>query len=215
FNISHYNITFEPATGQGQVTSQFRWDISCDNLDLDKKDTFNFRFFVVDQANKCGFVNTDTVDVFVKVEAPPNSAPTLVYNSLNEVHTFVNGSMTALLGEQIDISLAGTDPDNVPTPDLLKLELIEATGTVEPEGYIFAPAEGMGSVNTTFSWLPDCSIFKEGVYENQYEFKFRVYDSRCWNVKGDTVVVNITIRDVESDLDAFNPPNIITPNGDG
>src|SRR5690606_6214660 len=148
-------------------------------------------------------------------EAPPNTAPTLTYNRINQIHTFIDGSLTAHLGEQIDIALAGTDPDNVPTPDLLRLELIEAGGTVEPEGYIFSPAEGMGSVTSTFSWLPDCSIFKEGIYENQYEFKFRVYDSRCWNVKGDTVVVNITIRDVESDLDAFNPPNIITPNGDG
>jgi hypothetical protein len=215
FNISDYNITFEPVSGQGHVMSQFRWDISCDKLDLNKRDMFNFRFIVIDQANKCQLVNTDTVDVFVKVEAPPNTAPTLTYNSINQIHTFIDGSLTAHLGEQIDIALAGTDPDNVPTPDLLRLELIEAGGTVEPEGYIFSPAEGMGSVTSTFSWLPDCSIFKEGIYENQYEFKFRVYDSRCWNVKGDTVVINITIRDVESDLDAFNPPNIITPNGDG
>lgn len=215
FDIADYNITFEPASGHGQVTSQFRWDLTCDNVDLDDKDVFNFRFLVVDQANKCQFVNTDTVDVFVHIEQPPNTAPNLTYNSLNEVHTFVDGSMTSHLGEQIDLILAGTDPDNVPTPDLLKLELIDAQGTVEPEGYIFSPAEGLGSVETTFSWLPDCSIFQEGVFENQYQFTFRVYDGRCFNVKGDTVVVNITVRDVESDLDAFNPPNIITPNGDG
>lgn len=215
FDISDYNITFEPASGQGHVTSQFKWDIACDNVDLDKRDVFDFRFLVVDQANKCQFVNTDTVDVFVQVERPINAPPTLTYNSLNAIHTFVDGSLTAHLGEEIDIALAATDPDDVPTRDLLKLELVDAEGTVEPEGYTFSPAEGMGNVQSTFSWLPDCSIFKEGVFENQYEFTFRVYDSRCFNVKGDTVVVSITVRDVESDLDAFNPPNIITPNGDG
>lgn len=215
FDVSELNVSFEPVSGFGHVTSQFRWDITCDGIDLSKKDVFNFRFIVTDQANKCRFVYTDTVDVFVRVEAPTNASPTLVYNSLNEIHTFVDGNLTVHLGEQIDVALAGTDPDHVPKPDKLRLELIDAQGTVEPEGYIFAPAEGMGSVNTTFSWLPDCSIFKEGVYENDYAFTFRVYDSRCFNVKGDTVTINITVRDVESDIDAFNPPNIITPNGDG
>ena len=31
---------------------------------------------------------------------------------------------------------------------------------------------------------------------------------------GDTVAIGITIRDVDSDIGSFNPPNIITPNGD-
>jgi hypothetical protein len=214
FDIADYNITFEPATGHGQVSSLFRWDISCDNVDLDERDVFNFRFVVVDQENKCQFVNTDTVDVFVLVERPSNSPPSLTYNSLNDVHTFVDGSMTSYLGQQIELGLYGTDPDVAPEKDNLRLELIDARGTVAPEGYVFASAEGQGSVETTFTWNPDCSIFQNGVYENQYEFTFRVYDSRCFSVKGDTVVVGITIRDVESDVTTFNPPNIITPNGD-
>jgi CHU_C Type IX secretion signal domain len=214
FDVKDYDITFEPASAHGFVTSQFRWDIGCDKIDLDKRDVFDFRFVVVDEANKCQFVNTDTVDVIVQLEKPPNSAPTLSYNSLHEEQRFIDGNLTADLGQQIDIDLLGTDPDNIPDSDLLRLELIGASGTVAPEGYIFAPAEGKGSVESTFSWNPDCSIFSNGVYENQYEFSFRVYDSRCFNVKGDTVVLDITIRDVDSDLTIFNPANIITPNGD-
>lgn len=214
FDIADFNITFEPATGHGQVSSAFRWDISCDNVDLDDREVFNFRFIVMDQANKCRFVNRDTVDVFVQVDRPPNSPPSLTYNSLNEVHTFVDGGLISYLGQQIELGLYGTDPDLAPDKDHLRLELIDAQGTVPPEGYVFAPAEGKGSVETTFTWNPDCSIFPEGTYENQYEFSFRVYDDRCFNVKGDTVAIAITIRDVDSDVDDFNPPNIITPNGD-
>src|SRR5690606_38108642 len=107
-----------------------------------------------------------------------------------------------------------TDPDRVPGKAHLRLELVDAQGTVPPEGYIFAAAEGEGSVETTFTWNPDCSIFQNGTYENQYEFSFRVYDNRCFSVKGDTVAIGITTRDVDSDAEDFNPPNIITPNGD-
>lgn len=213
FDVRNYNITFEPASAHGAVSSPFRWDIGCD-VDLDVKDAFDFRFVVIDQANKCQFVNTDTVDVLVQLEEPVNSPPELFYSSLNEAQRFIDGTMTTDLGQQIDIALSGIDPDLFPEKDLLRLELIDARGTVAPEGYIFATAEGIGNVESTFSWNPDCSIFRDGIYENQYEFMFRVYDSRCFNVKGDTVVIGINIRDIDSDVDAFNPPNIITPNGD-
>ena len=123
--------------------------------------------------------------------------------------------MTSNLGQQIELGLFATDPDQVPEQDWLRLELIDARGTVPPEGYVFEPAEGRGSVNTTFTWNPECSIFRDGVFENEYKFTFRVYDDRCFNVKGDTVEVFITIRDIDSDPALFNPPNFITPNGDG
>ena len=81
-------------------------------------------------------------------------------------------------------------------------------------GYVFANAEGRGTVESTFGWNPECSIFTDGVYENQYEFTFRVVDDRCHNQKGDTVVVNININDVDGEGEEFIPPNVVTPNGD-
>ncbi len=85
---------------------------------------------------------------------------------------------------------------------------------MEPEGYVFANAEGRGSVETTFTWNPECSIFTGDLYENEYAFTFRVIDDRCYNPKGDTVVVNINISDIENEGNEFLPPNFITPNGD-
>ncbi|HEX5168874.1 MAG TPA: gliding motility-associated C-terminal domain-containing protein [Cyclobacteriaceae bacterium] len=214
FNIDDYNIMFEPAAGNGLVTSQFRWDINCDKLNLQQKNVYDFQFVVVDNVNKCNFYRADTLDVLVELEPPPNTPPDILVSSLNESQRLINNSMTVKLGEQINLGLYGNDSDNFPDQDFLRLELIDAEGSVPPEGYVFVPAEGKGSIETTFSWNPDCSIFQNGVYENLYQFTFRVYDSRCFNSLADTVKVDITIKDVESDVESFNPSNFISPNGD-
>ena len=125
-----------------------------------------------------------------------------------------NNTITTTLGEEITLGLTGTDADRYPEPDLLKLELVNVEGNTEPVGYVFADAEGRGTVESTFAWNPECSIFADGVYENEYKFTFRVVDGRCHSQKGDTVEVNINIRDVENKAEEFLPPNFITPNGD-
>jgi hypothetical protein len=214
FDVDDYNISFEPATGNGIVSSQFNWDINCDNLNLAQKNVFDFQFIVVDNANKCRFYMADTLDVLVEVAPPDNSPPDISVNSLNDNHKLISHSMTVNLGEQINLGLYGTDPDNIPDKDFLRLELIDAEGTVPPEGYVFAPAEGKGNVESTFSWNPECSIFQNGVYENLYQFTFRVYDTRCFNPLADTVKVDIIIKDIESDVESFSPSNFISPNGD-
>jgi hypothetical protein len=93
--------------------------------------------------------------------------------------------------------------------------LIKKEGNVEPAGYVFAPVEGEGSVATTFSWNPDCSIFENDVYENDYKFTFRLSDDRCYSGAADTLVVEIKIKDVESGSVGFTPINYFTPNDDG
>jgi hypothetical protein len=93
--------------------------------------------------------------------------------------------------------------------------LIDAEGTISPEGYIFDPASGHNQVESVFSWKPECNIFQNGVYENDYTFTFRVYDDRCFNAKADTTVLYVNIRDVDGSDDEFIPPNVITPNNDG
>ncbi len=214
FDINDYNITFEPASGNGSVSSQFTWNINCDKINLQQKDVFNFQFYVIDNVNKCRYNFIDTLDVLVELEPPPNSPPVISALSLNARHQMVSNTIDVTIGEQINLGLYGTDSDHIPDMDFLRLELIDAKGTVPPEGYVFAPAEGRGNVETTFSWNPECSIFQNGVYDNQYEFTFRVYDSRCFNVMGDTIEVYINIRDIESEPASFNPSNFISPNGD-
>ena len=214
FDINKLNVSFPSVSGNNVIQSRFQWNIFCDAVDLKKKDEYTFEFIVVDNVNKCQYYNADTLDVTVKLYPPDNQEPTLRVVNTNPQIQMLNNSMTTTLGEPITLALIGTDQDKSPQADWLKLELIKAEGNVEPVGYVFANAEGRGTVETTFSWNPECSIFTENNYQNQYEFTFRVVDDRCFNQKGDTVIVNININDLESEGGEFLPPNFVSPNGD-
>ena len=219
FNIQDYDVSFPAATGNGSIMSPFKWNIFCDNVDLEEKDVFTFQFIVIDNANKCRLYKADTLDVTVELFPPDNNGPDLLIASLNPAVQMTNNELSIELGQQITLGLSGADPDVSPEADWLRLNLIDVTGTADPEGYIFAPAEGRGAVSTTFTWKPECSLFanitdENADWENSFTFTFNVVDDRCWNQKGDTVAVDITIRDVDRNDDDFMPPNIITPNGD-
>lgn len=215
FSMENYNISFPKVSGKGSVSSHFSWNIRCDKLNLKAKDEFAFRFVVVDNANKCRFYKADTLTVMVKIEPPDNSPPWLNIISTNPEVNLANNQVSILVGQQIALSLVASDADRIPQPDLVSIDLVEAKGSVEPAGYLFSPAQGNGSAETTFTWDPDCSIFTNDTYENNYTFKFATKDNRCFNPKADTVALNITIKDINGADTEFIPPNIITPNGDG
>jgi len=206
-------ISFPSVSGNGQVSSLFDWNIACANLDLKVRDSYVFQFLVLDNANKCRLYKADTVDVYVKILPPLNTAPELVIQNGTTVINDQTVSFT--LGEQIWFDLTGTDADIIPDQDLLRLSLIEASGNVTPRGYSFTPATGKGKVESVFSWLPDCTVFKDNIYENQYTFKFKVSDDRCFNIKADTVTISIRLKDIDNGGREFLPPNVFTPNGDG
>ena len=214
FDISQYDISFPAASANNVVQSRFNWNIACDGVDLKKKDVYTFQFLVIDNVNRCQYQNADTLDVTVKLLPPDNTEPALQVVNTNAEIQMVSNAMTVTLGQPITLALHGTDRDFIPQADLLKLELVNVEGNVVPEGYVFANAEGRGSVESTFSWNPECNIFTNNVYENQYAFTFRVVDGKCINQMGDTVVVNITIKDLDNEGTEFLPANYITPNGD-
>jgi len=207
-------VSFTKAEGFSSIQSQFNWDLNCDKLDLDKLDSFDLQFTVVDSQNKCKIYKADTVEVEVKILPPLNAEPILTINNLNSELTLANNQIQMTRGNQIVLGLQGLDMDNSPQ-DFIKLEMIKAEGSVAPEGYVFEPSEGEGSVSSTFSWNPDCSIFENGVYENDYTFTFRVTDDRCFNVKADTVAVDINIKDIDGGDNGFTPINYFSPNDDG
>ncbi|HEY5692845.1 MAG TPA: gliding motility-associated C-terminal domain-containing protein [Cyclobacteriaceae bacterium] len=207
-------VTFGDVDGNGSVQSQFNWDFSCDNLDLDNLDSFDLQFIVVDDKNKCGIYKADTLEVELKVNPPDNAKPQLTVNNLNASFAMVSNRIETVRGNQIALELQGTDSNTNPK-DLIKLNLIKIEGNVEPSGFVFAPVEGEGSVATTFSWNPDCSIFENDIYENDYKFTFRLSDDRCYSEEADTLVVEINIKDIDIGNAGFTPINYFTPNDDG
>ncbi len=209
-SLTQYGIEFANASGKKYVSSKFNWDILCAKVDPSKKSNFTFQFIASDNTNKCHIIKSDTVSVNVKVSNPINNKPVLAVASLNSLQ-LNNGTMNVALGQPIELALTGTDANN----DNLSLKLTSATGTVAPSGYNFADATGKGTVTQTFLWTPDCSIFKNGVYSNQYKFIFKLSDDHCYTAKSDSAIVNIDIKDKENTSGEFLPANVITPNGDG
>ena len=214
FDINNYNVSFPSLGANNVVQSRFTWNIFCDEVNLKEKDEFTFQFLVIDNVNKCRYNNVDTLDVTVKLYPPDNLQPTLQVVNTNSEIQMLNNTMSVLLGQEITLGLLGSDGDVSPQADWLKLELVKAEGNVEPTGYVFEDAQGRGTVESTFAWKPECSIFTGDAIKNEYKFTFRVIDDKCFNQKGDTVVVNINISDHESGEEEFLPPNFVTPNGD-
>ena len=179
---------------------------------MKKKDTFKFHFVLTDNANKCNFLRTDTVVVEVKIIPSENSKPEVVLQGQPEI-PITNNEMSVELGQPITVNVLGYDADVSPR-DNLKLTLIDATGNVAPEGYSFNNMQGQGTVASSFTWNPDCSIFHDGIFKNDYVFRFGITDDRCFNPKGDTVTLKLTIKNIEATGKPFLPTNVITPNGD-
>jgi gliding motility-associated-like protein len=186
----------------------------CPVVNLDEKDSFLFRFMVIDNANKCRFYKADTLLVRVLLQPPDNEPPALSVISANPEHSIINNALVAYVGSTIQLILTATDTDVFPTPDQLTIELIEASGSVTPSGYAFNPATGTSPLTTTFTWNTDCRIFQNSVYVNFYTLRFIVRDDRCFNRKADTLAFNLTIRDIEEQHSSFLPPNFFSPNGD-
>ncbi|HEY0656725.1 MAG TPA: gliding motility-associated C-terminal domain-containing protein [Chryseosolibacter sp.] len=213
FNMTDLGATFPPANARTSVTSQFNWNVLCGKLNLKVKSEYDFNFIVKDEANKCRFYKADTLTVRVKVLPPDNEKPRLTITNTNANLAFDNNFQEVMLGQQISLALVSADPNTSPQ-DQVSIEMIDASGNVEPNGYVFEPATGVGSAQTTFSWLPDCSIFKDNLYENNYSFTFRTFDNRCFNAKADTVTVDLRVRDVVNAQGEFVPPNFVSANGD-
>lgn len=217
FTFSDFGMTATPlpVTANGSTQATLGWEIQCNSINLDARDSLNFRFIVVDNANKCRFYKADTVDVHVKVLPPLNEKPMLTFTNLNPAQTtFVSNATTLTRGPEIKFSLTGTDADVTPSKDHLVLELIGQQGNVEPRGFAFENVAGTSPVQGVFTWLPDCSVFENGVYENNYVFTFRLSDDHCITAKADTVSVAITLKDIDSEGKDFIPPNFFSPNGD-
>jgi hypothetical protein len=215
FNMQDYLISFPgDASNEGDTESRFQWNFTCDNVDPTQRNEFDFKFIVVDNSNKCRFYKADTLNVKVFVDPPDNQKPILTAVNTNADIPEEDGVLKVLVGQQISLGLISDDPDVNPHEDKVVLEMIGAEGSVSPTGYEFADADGIGFAQSTFSWNPDCSIFENGDYTNEYVFTFRTLDDRCFNIKGDTIEVKMVITDVDGGDADFLPPNFISPNGD-
>lgn len=217
FQFPQYQVSFPGAVSNvGDAQSVFNWNLTCENINPDTKSEFDFRFIVVDNSNKCRFYKADTLDVRVFVDPPDNAKPVLnIVNNNPDLELNEAYEIEALIGQPLDLTVSSDDPDTSPQEDIVTLELVGVQGTPSPpSGYEFENSEGLGFVESNFTWSPECAIFVNGDYENEYFFTFRVLDDRCYAEKGDTVTMKVVVRDIEANDTEFLPPNFVSTNGD-
>lgn len=212
------SIANSPISGNGTVSTQASWSIACDDVDLTgkEKEEYSFRFIVVDNANKCRIYKADTLDVDITVLPPINQRPALSVINNNPSETSLSQDVLTLTrGAAISLTLLGTDTDVIPAKDLLKLRLADQKGNVlPPEGYTFVPVEGESALQTSFTWTPDCSIFRDGSLEKEYTLSFELLDDHCQTALKDSVTVTLRVKDINGSDTQFMPPNFVSPNGD-
>ncbi|MCU0358693.1 MAG: gliding motility-associated C-terminal domain-containing protein [Cyclobacteriaceae bacterium] len=214
FNAADAGVVFNGAQGNGSVQSPFSWNLNCERIDLSKQTVYDLEFIVVDNANKCRLYKADTLLVSVRVEPPDNTPPTLTIASMNDVTLAADRSIKVFQGTEIQLKLTAIDPDFSPA-DMVFIDLLDVKGNVLPVSFTFTPGVGTGRAEAFFTWLPDCSIFTNNMFENNYEFTFVARDNRCYSAGEDLGLIKLQVNDYDRGDFNFIPPNIVTPDGNG
>jgi hypothetical protein len=211
FELNKAGMIYHSNLQPGLATGSIDWNAFCKFYDFAKQTDFTVRV-LADDLDKCKIVHYDTALVNFKVVLPASKPVLTIYNE-DKSKDLTNTSFQTNLGH-ITLDLVGEDHLAFST-DSLTLSLLGASGTIQPLNYSFPGARGFNnSVESVFKWDTDCSIFKEGVYDNHYTFQFVFANNHCLTPKTDTAFVKIEIKDVDSSDQNFLPPNVITANGD-
>ncbi len=214
FNPSAFGMTFQNVSGKGSLSSKFTWKPNCTNVNPVSKSEFDLLFLVVDNSNKCRLYKADTLEVKMTLKPPSNLPPALSFQPFVQDITVNGTTLSGKPGDEFRFRLIGTDTDRQPT-DRMTLSLQNATGNVQPTGFQFSGATGSESIESLFTWKPGCEVFSNGVWENNYTFRFRVNDDRCFSSSASSLDVNIILKDPDSNAERLTLPNVVTPNGDG
>lgn len=210
FNLNDYNIYFPGNQGIRSISSPFSWRLSCNVIDLAERSTFDITFLARDIGN-CSSGSVDSLKVTVNVLPPLNEAPDLFFGNLEDGDT-----LTVPVNRFVNFDVFATDVDN----DIISLRLARAFfngNQVDTEvvNFNFFPVLGRGEVGARFNWLPECLTIGSDGGPSELELFFVAQDSKCFNIKNDTISLLLEIVDEPLELEAYEPRNAITPNGDG
>ena len=207
FTLNSAGMTFKILNQQpGSVNGTLDWNAFCKNFEFSKKSDFIVKVLVDDQ-DVCKVIHFDTAVFNLKVILPDIHPHLEIYNDVS-AQQVTSSTITMNLGH-LGLNVIGTDTDVTPI-DTLNLSLLGIEGIAPLNGYTFASATGLHNVESKFSWNPDCSIFRDTTYRNDYKLKFLVANNHCKSPITDTAFVNLTVKDIKSVDKGFAPANVIT-----
>ncbi|MEM9672005.1 MAG: gliding motility-associated C-terminal domain-containing protein [Bacteroidota bacterium] len=210
FDLADYAINFPGNSGIRNISSPFSWRLSCNDIDLAERSSFDIFFLSTDQTG-CSDPGTDSLRIRINVLPPDNEAPTVFVQNIE------SDTVRGAIGFPVVLDVVGTDENEF---DILTLRLAEVTLDDEPidlevVNFRFSNVRGRGRVGSRFFWVPDCLLLPQDLDEATFKLTFTVEDDQCFNSKTDTTVVVLNIGVLPLNFDEFEPRNAFTPNGDG
>ncbi len=199
-----YDISFSDIyDDDGHLDQLFRWDLRCEQFNLEYDSIFNFSFTAHDYPD-CDYIKYKTITYSVLVKAPRNNAPFFEGHG-NTIHE------TLYVDDQYELRLKGRDADN----DFLQLIFLDANfNMADYDIFYHETGNAPGAVDAVFRWNVNCEqVSKEP--GKVYELKFLVHDANaCIPQEAHTLSLKIVLEDIKGDFSTFTMPNVITPNGD-
>nr|WKN37670.1 gliding motility-associated C-terminal domain-containing protein [Tunicatimonas sp. TK19036] len=210
FDLADYAINFPGNSGIRRIRSPFSWRLSCNDIDLAERSSFDIIFLSTDQTG-CSDPATDSLRIRINVLPPDNEAPTVFIRDVEA------DSIRGAVGVPVVLDVIGTDENEF---DILTLRLTEVKLNDEPldlevVNFRFTNVRGRGTVGSRLFWVPDCSILSPDFNEAFFTLTFTVEDDQCFNSKSDTTSIVLSIGVLGLNFEDFEPRNAFTPNGDG
>jgi len=201
FDPADLGVSFADQNGFGSLSSDFSWDLICEDIDFSQGTDFTF-YLIADDLDRCRTKNFDTLAFEVEIITPSNNKPE--FTNVDRQDLKVN--------EPIRIDVNANDLD---LGDLITVDLLPGFLPPPGPGFNFTPGEGFGSATGVIEWTPPCSLLGQTFGSRDFNVFLLATDNSCPIQKYDTIEVNITVRNLPVDFDNFEPPNVFTPNGDG
>jgi len=173
-----------------------------------------FEFGIIGDDQGCPVRGIDTLFVRFKVKPRFNNPPSL--SIIAATPNFDIPTLTANpylpAGQEVKITFQAFDRDN----DSLKIFAVGRNFNIDSLDITFTPIEGKGRFTTDFIWKPDCRFIKTNGQNDEYLVDiFLVEKNNSCDIADAQMTIKIKVRDDFSNVDAFLPANIFTPNGDG
>ena len=201
FNPAFYGAQLEAVNGNSSVTSNFLWDLSCENNRILDRQEFEL-WFIADDDDKCKVKNIDTLKHVIQVNFPENDPP--IFQSIET-------SQSLRVNEAVQIPISATDADG----EEITIEFAPGFRQPPSASLVFNTVSGNGSVTGVIEWQPECSLFRFGQTSSNQDVVLQVSDNACPNPNVEILQLTFEVFDDAERRNSFIPPNVFTPNGDG
>ncbi|MEO9485698.1 MAG: gliding motility-associated C-terminal domain-containing protein [Ekhidna sp.] len=202
FDADFYGASFSPASGSSSISSNFSWNLACDESRFADGQEFEL-LFIADDDDKCKVKNFDTLRHVIQVNYPVNSSPQ--FDAIDRVQSL-------RVNEYVELAVGAFD---VNPGDEITIQFAQGVRQPPSASLDFTPVTGRGRVQSTLKWQPECNLLRFGETSSFQDVVIQVSDNACPVAKVDTIKLTFQIFDDGERQKEFSPPNIFTPNGDG